>query len=693
MNYRPNFTATACPHDCPSTCALEVELLSSTTIGRVRGAAENTFTDGVICAKVARYAERIHHPDRLTQPMRRVGAKGSDDFAPISWDDALDEIADQFERAEQSHGSESVFPYYYAGTMGLLMRDGINRLTHLKNYSKMYGTVCNALAIAGFVAGVGKLSGTDPREMAHSDVIVIWGANPVHTNINIMTHATKARKNNGSKIAVIDVYETATMKQADIKICLRPGTDAAFACAVMHILFRDGYADRLYLEKFTDAPKDFEEHLASKTPQWAAQITGVPIAEIEAFAKLIGRTPKSFFRFGYGFTRSRNGAMSMHAATCVPTVLGSWQHQGGGGFYSNAGIYNWDNTMFQAPEKYDPNIRMLDQSRIGPILTGDVDALNGGPQVKAMLIQNTNPMMIAPDLNKVHAGFARDDLFVAVHEQFMTETAKMADIVIPATMFMEHDDVYQGGGHQHVLLGPKIIDGPTDCWNNHEVICALAKRLGAEHPSFEMTPLEIIDWSLQASGMGDVESLREQRWLNLQPEFEEANHLNGFGHGDGKFHFKPKWGDIKPAGFATHDGPEAMPEMADYWAVIEEATDERPFRLVTAPARNYLNSSFTETPTSIKKEGRPAAKIHSADANQLGIKEGDIVTLGNERGQVRIHVEIFDDMRRGIVIVESIWPNHAFLDGIGINALTGADRVSPAGGGPFHDNNIWIRTT
>ncbi len=690
MNAQPEFLATACPHDCPSTCALEVERLDERTIGRVRGAAENTFTDGVICAKVARYAERVHHPDRLRQPLRRTGAKGSGEFAPLDWDDALDEVAERFLQAERALGSETVFPYYYAGTMGLLMRDGINRLTHLKKYSKMYGTICNMLAMTGFAAGTGRLTGTDPREMAKSDLIVIWGANPVNTNINIMSHAVKARKNNGAKIAVIDVYETNTMAQADIKIVLRPGSDAAFACAVMHVLFRDGLADRDYLANYTDAPDELEAHLASRTPEWAAQITGLTVAEIEAFARRLGNTKKTLFRLGYGFTRGRGGAVSMHAAVCVPTVMGAWQQEGGGAFYSNNDIYHWNKALIEAPEALDPNIRLLDQTRIGPILTGDADALMGGPPVTAMLIQSTNPMVIAPDLNKVHAGFARDDLFVCVHEQFMTDTAKMADIVLPATMFLEHDDIYQGGGHQHVMLGPKLIDAPEECRSNHEVVTGLAQRLGLSHPSFEMNALEIVDQVLQESGFGTAEGLRRDRWIDVQPDFDRAHYLDGFAHPDGKFRFKPDWASCKPHGFAAVGGAEAMPGLPDHWSVIEEATDERPFRLVTAPARNYLNSSFTETPTSIKREERPTVKLHSTDAAQIGVGEGDIVRLGNERGQVRVHVEIFDALQRGVVIVESIWPNAAFLDGIGINALTGSDRISPTGGGAFHDNNIWI---
>src|SRR5271165_2078064 len=245
-----------CPHDCPSVCALDVEVVGGARIGRVRGAAEQTYTSGVVCAKVARYAERIHHPDRLTQPLVRVGPKGSGQFAPIGWDEALDRVAEAFLEAERRFGSESVWPYFYAGTMGLVMRDGIERLTHAKRYSRFYGTICVGVAWPGYVAGTGRLMGADPREMAKSDCIVIWGTNAVATQVNVMTHAVRARKERGAKIVAIDVYETETMRQADLALQLRPGTDGALACALMHVLFRDGLADRAYLERYTDRPAE-----------------------------------------------------------------------------------------------------------------------------------------------------------------------------------------------------------------------------------------------------------------------------------------------------------------------------------------------------------------------------------------------------------------------------------------------------
>jgi len=683
--------ASACPHDCPSTCALEVEVLDAGTIGRVRGAADNAYTAGVICAKVARYAERVHHPGRLTEPLRRKGDKGSGDWQTISWDDALDLVAENFLAAEQRHGAQAVWPYYYAGTMGLVMRDGINRLRHVKKYSGFHSTICVNLAYSGFAAGTGRIAGADPREMAQSDLVVIWGTNPVSTQVNVMTHAVRARKERGARIVAIDVYMNGTMEQADLAVLVRPGTDGALACAVMHCLFRDGKADWDYLDRHTDAPRELAEHLRARTPEWAAAITGCPVETIETFARLVGETKRAFFRLGYGFARSRNGPVNMHAASCIPAVTGAWKYPGGGAFHNNADIYHWNKSMIEGHDARDRAVRMLDQSRIGAILCGDADALAGGPPVTAMLIQNTNPLSVAPDQDRVKRGFARDDLFVCVHEQFMTETARVADLVLPATMFLEHDDVYQGGGHQYILLGAKAIEPPGQCRSNHEVISGLAQRLGAEHPGFRMTPRELIDWTLRHSGWGTLDELEARRWIDCQPDFATAHYLSGFAWPDGKFRFKPDWPNV-PFRSPYRAGPvDRMPALPDHWPVIEEADTSHPFRLATSPARNFLNSTFNETATSRAKEVKPTVMIHPEDAAPLGIAEGDKVVLGNARGEVRLHARLFSGVRRGVLIAESIWPNDSFEDGRGINTLTGADAVAPYGGAAFHDNKVWIR--
>ena len=685
-----SFHHSACPHDCPSTCALEVEKLDEHTIGRVRGARANSYTAGVICSKVARYAERIHHPARLTTPLKRRGAKGSGEFMAISWDDALDEVAAAFLAAEQHHGAEAVWPYFYAGTMGLVMRDGINRLRHAKRYSGQHSTICTTLAWNGYTAGTGRLAGVDPREMADADVIVIWGTNAAATQINVMSHALAARSQRGTRLVVVDTYRNATAKQADLFVCVKPGTDAALACAVMHVLFRDGHADRDYLAKYTDCPQALETHLSTRTPAWAQAICGVSVADIEAFALLIGRHPRSFFRLGYGFARQRNGAVNMHAAASIAAVTGAWRHRGGGALFNNGAIYHWNRSLIDGLDVRDPTVRLLDQSRIGAVLTNEPRALGGGPPVTAMLIQNTNPMSVAPDLNTVHRGFARPDLFVCVHEQFMTETATVADIVLPATMFLEHDDLYQSGGQQHIHCGARIVTAPGECRSNHEVICALAKRVGAVHRGFDMTAREIVDWTLRESGWGALAALEANHWIDAQPSFDDAHFIQGFGHADGRYHFAPDWSALGPVEFGPSDALATMPRLPDHWDVIENATADMPFRLVTAPARHFLNSSFTETPTSRRRESRPTVMIHPADALPLGITHGARVELSNSRGQVQLHAEIFDGLQRGVLVAESIWPNAAFAGGIGINALTGADPGAPTGGAAFHDNRVRI---
>jgi anaerobic selenocysteine-containing dehydrogenase len=680
-----------CPHDCPSVCSLEVERLSPTRIGRVHGARDNTYTAGVVCEKVGRYAERAHHPDRLTTPLRRTGPKGSGTFEPISWGDALDEVAEALLKAEQEHGSESVWPYNYAGTMGLVMRDGIERLRHAKKYSGQYDTICTTPAWQGFISGTGILMGPDPREMAVSDLVVIWGTNPVNTQINVMTHVTKARKERGAKIVVIDTYNTGTAKKADMFLRVNPGTDGALACAIMHVLFRDGLANREYMEKFTDCPGELEEHLKTRTPEWASDISGVPVTDIEQLAHMIGNTPRTYLRLGYGFSRSRNGAVNMHAAMSIASVTGCWLNEGGGAFHNSGAIFQMDETLVQGLDLRDPSVRVLDQSRIGSILCGDERDLAGGPPVTALFIQNTNPMSIAPDLEKVHRGFARDDLFVCVHEQFMTETAQVADIVLPATMFVEHDDVYRAGGHQHISLGLKVIDGPPECRSNHEVICDLANRLGAEHPGFNMSVREIIDQTLRDSDRGTLAQMQETNWLDCQPPFDECHFVGGFAHADGKFRFRPDWTGNSKRDYVDSDVMKSMPSLPDHWTIIDQTTPDKPFRLVTAPARTYLNSSFNETPSSQKREGRPDVQVHPGDAAELDIGDGDRVRMGNDQGSLILHARYDDGVNRGTVISEGIWPNHAFEEGKGINVLTSADAIAPAGGAAFHDTAVWIK--
>lgn len=681
---RLEIVASVCPHDCTSTCALEVERLDPRSIGTIRGSRRNTYTDGVICEKVGRYAERVHHPDRLLHPLRRVGPKGAGRFERIGWEAALDLVAEAFTRQAQTYGRETVWPYYYAGTMGLVQRDGINRLRHAMGYSRWFSTICVTLSDTGWTAGVGAKRGVDFREVgAHSDLVVIWGGNPVNTQVNVMQHAMRAKRR-GAPLVVVDPYRTGTAEKADIHLALRPGTDGALACAVMHVLFAEGFADWTYLRSYTDCPDELAEHVSTRTPEWAAAITGLSASEIVDFARLYGRTKRSFIRCHHGFSRSRNGAVNMHAVSCLPAVTGAWQHEGGGALYGQTGIYPLDRSLIEGLDVVDKSIRALDQSRLGPILAGDRDALLGGPPVTAMIVQNTNPAMVCPETQLVHKGLAREDLFLCVHEQFLTETAAFADVVLPATMFLEHDDFYTASGHTYFQVAKKVLEAPGECRENHWVIAELARRLGAKHPGFEMSAWEIMDRTLSMSGMWDAETNWRSGGQDFVLPFQTAHFLDGFPTADKRFHFK---GDWQRSGGRWRE----MPILPDHFDVIDAATADRPFRLVAAPARTFLNSTFTETPSSQQRERRPTALLHPDDCEALGVADGDLVALANARGQVLAHVKAKSGQQRGVVVVEGIWPNRRFDGGIGINALTSADPGWPHGGAVFHDTAVSVR--
>lgn len=699
-----------CPHDCPSTCALEVEIKDEKTIGRVYGAKGNDYTDGVICAKVSRYAERIHHPDRLSVPLRRKPGKkvlsGSTDYAgvladrsafePVSWDDALDIVAAQFEKTISDFGAEAIWPFHYAGTMGLIQRDCIERLRNLLGTSQQHGTFCVTLADAGWRAGTGAKRGADSRHMNESDLIVVWGGNPVSTQVNVMNHIAKARRENNAELVVIDPYRTGTADKADQHLMLKPGTDGALACAVMHVLLEENFADRAYLEKHTDFDASVETHLRERTPGWAAEITGLGTEEIVQFARRYGAAKKSFIRCGYGFSRSRNGAVNMHAASCLPAITGAWQHRGGGALYSQGELYGIDTTLNQASDRR-ADTRVLDQSRIGEILCGDDNALHGGPPVKTLFVQNTNPVVVAPESRKVYAGMVRDDLFTVVHEQFMTETAQLADLVLPATMFLEHDDMYQAGGHTHFQVTRKVVEPYADCRSNHYVVSEILKRLGHQSEADSMDEWQVMDGMLEKSGYPSAQSIYDDHWHDKALPFETANFLDGFGTPNQKFHFKPDWSSVGP----HHEG---LPEMPDHWESIDQPTDAKPFRLVAAPSRQFLNTSFNETPTARKMEKKPQLKVHPEDCAKLGIENGQAVIVGNDLGEVYLSAETFEGVQPGTVICESLWPNCEFGSApgadeqsgstevrLGINTLISAEPGKPNGGAVFHDTAVWVR--
>lgn len=680
-----------CPLDCPSTCALDVEVADAHTVKRLYGAKEHSYTQGVICAKVSRYAERAHHPDRLMRPLRRIGDERgrAARFEPISWDDALDLVADEFLRLRDGPGAEAIWPFHYAGTMGLLQRDGLDRLRHAFGTSRQHSTYCVALSDAGWCAGAGTKRGADTRLMHHSDLVVVWGGNPVSTQVNVMHHLARARRERNAVFVVVDPYRTKTADKADLHLMLRPGTDGALACAVMHVLFDESLVDRDYIAKHTRDAARLEAHVARRSPAWAADITGLAVEDIVRFARLYGKTKRSFLRLGYGFTRSRNGAVNMHAVSCLPALSGAWQEPGGGALYGNSAIYDRLDTSLIKGSSIACDTRVLDQSRIGQVLTGNPADLGSGPSVQALFVQNTNPAVVAPETRLVLQGLARPDLFVAVHEQFLTETAQFADVIFPATTFLEHDDLYKASGHTHLQAARAVVEAPGECRSNHALLRDLAGRLGIDAPEFApgftMSAAEILEATLAASGLPPMDAIIEKRGIDVAPPFETANFNDGFGTPDGRFHFAPDWSSV---GTVTC----GMPELPDHWRVIDDSSADYPLRLVTAPARQFLNSTFNEQPTSRRMErGEPSARMHPEDIARHELDDGAWVVLENALGEVTLRVQAFDGLQVGTVVVESLWNNADFPGGLGINTLVSSEPGQPAGGAVYHDTAVRVR--
>ena len=670
-----------CPHDCPSACALEVEKLSPAKIGRVRGMAAQPYTDGVICAKVARYAERAHDPERLTEPLLRVSPKAAAaEFEPISWDAALDRLTTELRSSADTHGPESIWPYYYGGTMGEVQQKAITRLARAGGYSELKRTFCVQIAYDGWRAGAGSLRGTDPRELQHSGLIILWGCNAAATQVNVMHHVSRARKG-GAKLVVIDPYRNATARVADLHLAPRPGTDGALACALMQQLFEKGLTDPDYLNRYTDACQAFAEHLKPRDPEWAENITGIPAAQITELAELYGNCPNSYIRLGIGFSRQRNGAVNVHAVSCLPAVTGAWRHKGGGALLSTGDVFALKDEALAGRE--DGSARQLDMSQIGRVLCGDPDTLQGGPPVSVLIVQNSNPMLVAPELHRVREGLSREDLFTCVHEQFMTETAELADLVLPATMFIEHDDIYRSYGHTFLQYGGQVINPPGQCRSNHAFICELERRLGLREAGDLPEAAELAADSLSQSNYPPLTADSQPIFHDCSPGFEAMHFLNGFAWADGKFRFRPDWAALGPQG-------KKMPQWPDHWPVIDSTDSEHPLRLVAAPAKGYLNSTFNRSPSSRKREKRPHVKIHPHTAARLGLEDGQQVQIGNRLGQVTLAAQHTAGIEPGTVVVEGIWQARFFPENIGVNALISADPAAPNGGAVFHDTAVWV---
>ena len=670
-----------CPHDCPDTCVMTVEVEDGRAVS-LGGDPAHRFTQGFLCAKVNRYLERVYSPERILHPLKRVGKKGEGRFEQVSWDEALDTIADRFRAVVAEHGPQAILPYSYAGNLGLLSYASMDRrFFHVLGASLLDRTICASAGAAGLKATVGKSMGFDPEAVVHARFIVAWGANIVSSNVHLWPFIEEARRR-GAKLVAIDPFRSRTAEKADQHLALLPGTDGALALAVMHVIFRDGLEDRDYIEKYTVGADKLRERAREWSPARAAAITGLTVEEIEVFAREYATARPSALRINYGLNRHAGAGMAVRTIACLPALTGAWRHPGGGLLLSTSGTFPVDNAALERPDLIRPGTRTLNMSQIGRILL-DKDL---APPVQAMFVYNANPAAVAPEQEKVREGFSREDLFLVVHDLFRTDTADFADVVLPATTTLENRDVFKAYGHLHLMLSQPAIAPVGESKPNTEVFRLLAARLGLTHPSLTDTDDQIARQALQwdhpnVRGI-TYERLEREGSVRLSvPDPYAPFAEGGFPTPSGKCELEaPSLADLGldtvPTFIPPRESVRTSPELAARY----------PLAFISPPAHHFLNSTFSAQPVFVRREGgEPSLTIHPADAAARGIAEGQMVRTFNDRGSFLARAHVSDAARPGVVVGLSVWWAKMCPGGRNANAVTSQELTDLGAGATFYD--------
>jgi anaerobic selenocysteine-containing dehydrogenase len=678
----------ACPHDCPDTCAMLVTVEDGRAV-RVAGDPDHPFTQGFLCAKVNRYLERTYHPDRLTRPLRRVGAKGTGTFAPISWDEALDEIAHRLgEIARSSDGPQAILPYSYAGTMGSVQGSSMDRrFFHLLGASKLDRTICSMAGTVGMRMTLGANIGADAEGIPESDLVLLWGTNTLTSNPHLWPFVTEARKRGASVIA-IDPLRTRTAQQCDEWMAPRPGTDAALALGMMHVLLAEELEDRDYLARYTIGEAALRERVKEYPPERAAAITGIPAERIVDLARRYGRARAAFIRVNYGLQRHAGGGMAVRTIACLPAITGHWRRAGGGVQLSTSANFEFDKAALERPD-LSPPVRTINMIRLGHALTLP-DAGVGGPPVRALVVYNSNPAAVAPERGEVLRGLARPDLFTVVLEHFQTDTADWADIVLPATTQLEHWDIHLSYGHHYVTLNRPSIEPVGEAKPNSEIFRLLAARMGLDHPAMRDDDIMLIRQSLDGAGPKlqgiTFDELLATGWTRLnvpRPYLPFAT--GGFPTPSGKCELYSErlaaMGlDPLPTFTPPHEFPERVPELAARY----------PLTLISSPAHQFLNSTFVNVAALRRAAREPELVIHPADAEPRALTTGARVLVHNARGQFLATARVADTVRQGTVWAPSIWWGKHALDGKNANDTTSQLETDMGHGPVFYDNLVEV---
>lgn len=658
-----------CPYDCPDACGLIVSVDNNKVIS-VRGDRAHAFTRGTLCPKMAHYEKVIHSPLRLKSPMKRVGKKGigEDQYTRISWDEALDAIVNNFKETIDTYGSESILRYSYAGTMGVIQSPAADYFFRCIGATDQDRGICSPAKQAGFRSVYGDTLAIKPQEAQHSDLIVLWGINATATDVHIL-HDVNIAKKKGARVWIIDTHKTYTFSQAHEHIYVKPGSDGALALGMLHIIHRDGLADIDFIKKHVQGYDELvKEVLLNFTPEKASDICGVSVDRMTEFAHAYATSKAPFIRLGSGLSRYGNGAMTCRAINALPAVVGAWQYPGGGLLSSASGSKFIGKDMMQQAHVHAPAKRLMPMIKLGEMLTNPERV-----GVHSLYVFSSNPAITAPNQNVVRKGLMRNDLFTIVHERFFTDTCKYADIILPATTSVEHDDIYNSYGHYTIGTGYKLIDPVGESRSNWQVIAELAKRMGLEDAFFNLSERELIEQIVHTSSRI---SKRDQE-LILNGEPVEMTVPENY-----KMDFKT------PSGKIELYNPQDVEPLIRY---MPPYGDNAPFWLIIGNDIRILDSSFCEL--EFNDPELMKLRIHPEDAKMYNINDGDEVEIYNDRGSVKIKAYYDDEVQRGTLVTLGVWWQSQSSDPhVAINALTAARPTDQGWGSTFYDVQVHIRS-
>lgn len=669
-----------CPYDCPDACGL-ILTVDDNKVTKVRGNKEHAFTRGTLCPKMAHYERVIHSPKRLMTPLRRIGKKGigPDQFTPISWDEALERIVENFNHTINTYGSESILRYSYAGTMGAVNSPAADYFFRCIGATSQDRGICSPAKQAAFKSVYGDTVAIKPQEAQHSDLIILWSLNATATDVHIL-HDVNVAKRNGAFVWIIDTHKTYTYDQGTHHVYVKPGSDGALALGMIHIIHRDGLEDTTFIQAYVQGYDELvRDVLPTFTPEYVSSICGVPVEIIEELAHAYAKAKAPFIRLGSGVSRYGNGAMSCRCINALPAVVGAWQHLGGGLLSSSSSSQYFNKSFMQQPNTPTPSKRMMPMILLGDLLTNPkallehgLEDTSGGVPVHSLYIFSSNPAITAPNQNLVRQGLMRDDLFTVVHERFFTDTCAYADIILPATSSAESDDIFNSYGHYTIAASYQAIPPVGESKSNWQVISELAQHMGLDDPFFAMTERELIEHMVRNSS----KLSQDEQDAILRGDLVEVALPDNY-----KMDFKTPSGKIEIL------NPQESIPLITY---TEPYGDDEPFWLIIGNDIRILDSSFCEL--EFDDSELMKLRMHPDDAALYNINNSDAVEIYNNRGAVRIKVYLDDTVQRGTLVTLGVWWQSQSSDAkVGINAVTASRPTDEAWGSTFYDVQVNIR--